>query len=316
MPTPPPLTDEQKSQLHKLEPQLRACVKTGDLDQAKGIAAKLQRLLKATGHTTRWMQNTNWLAECALESGQIPFASQRLEGVRAIMSEGTHTHLEATTLLALCYIRSNRIEQAKVLIDDVLDHVNNIKSDRRRRQFHKRFITRIEEESILAGMIEDVEVDLNVDEIQDEAVKLQALDENSLIIFLGNAIPSRSVALLECVRSHALKQLPPADRKFLPTPKQAKVPKELGTRANAALKRVVWRAVCDPNDEVYQAWSKGLSVVYDKKWITAAIIAVCASWKITTTMVVISLVALAFKMGVKVFCDIFAPESIMIGLGE
>jgi len=49
------------------------------------------------------------------------------------MSEGTRTHLEATTLLALCYIRSNRIEQAKVLIDDVLDHVNNIKSDRRRR---------------------------------------------------------------------------------------------------------------------------------------------------------------------------------------
>jgi len=69
MPKPPPLTDEQKVQLHKLEPQLKACVKTGDLEQAKGIAAKLQHLLKATGHTTRWMQNTNWLAECALESG-------------------------------------------------------------------------------------------------------------------------------------------------------------------------------------------------------------------------------------------------------
>lgn len=316
MKKPPPLTELQKSQLRKLEPKLKECVKTGDIKRAKSIAAKIQALIKPTGHTTRWMQNTNWLCECALESGDIAFAMQRLEGVRAITNENTRTHLEATAILAFCYIRDNKIDEAKVLVKDVLDRINNISSAKRRRQFHKRFLNRIEEECILSGMAEDISVSFDTDRIQEEAIKLQHFDKNGLVIFLGNALPSRSISLLEGVREFAIKQLPPADRKFLPTPKQARHPIKLGKRAYAALKRVTWRAVCDPNDEIYKAWSDGLSIVYDKNWITFAIIAACKSWNITTTMVVISLVALAFKMGAKTFCETFAPESIMIGLSE
>ena len=147
-------------------------------------------------------------------------------------------------------------------------------------------------------------------------IKLLSLDQNSLIINLGSQLPEQSLLLLEEIRNEAIKLLPPADQKFLPSPEQTKVPREIGRKANAALKRVIWKAVCDPTDEIYKAWSNGLSVVYDKKWITAAIVGACKSWKITASMVVASIVALAFKMGVSAFCEVFAPKSIMIGLKE
>lgn len=314
---PPPLTELQKSQLRKWEPKLKECVKTGDIKRAKSIAAKIQALIKPTGHTTRWMQNLNWLCECALEAGDLAFAILKLEGVRAIMNEGTRTHLEATAILAFCYIRDNKIDEAKILIKDALNRINNISSNQRRRQFHERFLNRIEEECILSGMSEDINVSFDADEIQEKAIKLQhSNNENDLVMFLGKALPSSSISLLEEVREVAMRQLPPADRKFLPTPNQARHPLKLGNRAKVALQRVIWKAVCDPNDEIYKAWSNCLSVVYDKKWITIAIIGACKSWNISTTMVVISLVALAFKMGAKTFCDAFAPESIMIGLSE
>lgn len=313
---PPLLTDDQKIFLKKWEPQLRACVKTGNIDRAKTIAAKIQRNLTKTGHTARWMQNANWLAECALVAGEISFAIQRIEAVRTIMSEGTRTHLEATVLLALCYIRRNKIAESQSLIAEALKRINNIGSDRRRQQFHKRLISRIEEECILAGIVTRSREALNAEEIQSAAAELQILDENSIIAQLGEAVPSSVIALLEGVRSNTLKLIPPTDRKLLPAAEKVKAPAELGKRVKAALRRVVWRAVCDPNDELYQAWSKGLSVVYDKKWISIAIISACASSMIGIKMIVITIVALAFKMGVNTFCDVFAPESIMIGVGE
>lgn len=313
---PPPLTNSQKKKLREFEPQLRACVKTGDFENAKSIAVKIQNLLKPTGHTVRWLQNLNWVCEAAIEAGKLSFAEQRLESVRKIMDEGTRTYLEATALLAICKLRQNDIINAKRYIREAIDNMNNIKTDGRRRQFHKRLISRIEDECILAGMKGQDDVEYNVDDIQEEAIKLLVLDEKSLIIHLGNSIPSQSVLLLENLRNHTINLLPPVDRKYLPPPSQTEIPKELGKRASTALKRITWGAICDPNDDVHKAWSNGLSVVYDKKWITGAVVAACKSWKITAGMVVTAIVALAFKMGVNVFCDVFAPESIMIGLRE
>ena len=265
---------------------------------------------------TRWMKNTNWLAECAIEAGDLSLAKQRLEGVTSIVNSNTRIFLEANALLSICLLRKKDIEQAKKYIKITIESINNVKSDKRRRQFQKRFINRIEEECILSGLIESGKADLNVDAVQEKAVKLLALDKNSLILQLASNLPEKSIFLLENVRNESIMLLPPRDQKFLPPPKTLKIPKEVATRANAALKRVTWRAVCDPNDEIYQAWSSGLSVVYDKKWITAAIIGACKSWKITTSMIVTTMVALAFKMGVKVFCDVFFPESIMISLKD
>lgn len=316
MPKPPPLTNFQKNQLHQLEPQLRECVATADLKRAKLLAAKIQKLLKETGHNTRWMQNKNWLSECALEAGNIPFAIRHLKEVRSIMSDGTRIHIEATALLALCYIRTKRIDDALHHIKSVIFRVSKIESDYRRQQFHRRFINRIEEECILTGLVGEGEIKYDIDKIQEEAIALQYMDPQSLVSQLGSAIPDNSVKLLEGVRAQALKQLPLADRKCLPSPDEAKKPKELGKRAKAALKRVIWPAICDPNDEIYQAWSNGLSVVYDKKWLTTAICAHLTGWNISIPMIAFTVVALVFKLGVRVVCEMFAPDSMMISLAD
>lgn len=251
--------------LSELEPRLRACIAKADLEGAKALAARIQHLLRPSGHTMRWMQNQNWLCECAIEAGDLAFASQRLEGVRASTSSATRTHLEATTLLAICLVRDRQIDKAKPLISFVINNINRIQSPRRRQQFHRRFIMRLEEESILASLREDVDADLNVDRVQDDAIRMLILDENALVLQLASMLPPDSVKMLSCVRSHAITSLPVPERKLLPAPHIATAPVAIGERARAALKRVTWRAVCDPEDEIYQAWSKGLSVVYDKK---------------------------------------------------
>ena len=87
-------------------------------------------------------------------------------------------------------------------------------------------------------------------------------------------------------------------------------------KAGSALKNVIWRAVCDPNDEVYKAWSEGLSAVYDKKWIAGAILAAFQEANIGTFMIISTMVALAFKLGVGLFCAKFAPKSIMIDVTD
>ena len=47
------LSEEQKKALSNLEPVLRKCVASADLERAKEIERKIQNLLGPTGHETR-----------------------------------------------------------------------------------------------------------------------------------------------------------------------------------------------------------------------------------------------------------------------
>jgi hypothetical protein len=129
---------------------------------------------------------------------------------------------------------------------------------------------------------------------------------------MGKAVPQNSLDLLKTVRDTYQLNLPKPDIKLLPPPLTEVAKSELGKRANSALKRVAWRALCNPESEVHKAWSQGLSVAYDKKYIAGAIVSSFTSFSITATMIAASAVALAIKFGVEVFCETFAPSSLMI----
>jgi hypothetical protein len=310
---PPPLTNKQREQLSSLEPALKACVRTADIVAARKIAAQIQILLRATGHETRLLQAKNWLYECAMEAGEIQFAIAGFSGTRQLASPRTRLYFEATVLLGICYLRRRNLLEAEVIIGEAFRKINNITSDRRRRQFHERLVTRLEEESILAGIASSEGTRLNIEEIDREAVKLvRTKSDDELLEILARQLPDKSILLLETVRNFSEKRLPAPDRKFLPKAVTREHPIALGMRATAALKRVAWKSVCDPQSEIYQAWSQGLSVVYDKKYLTAAIVASFAAWQITTTMIVATVVAIIIKFGAAVFCETFAPQSIMI----
>ena len=129
MQQPPPLTKEQKEKLAILAPQLKSCVKSADLKKAKSITVQIQELLRPTGHETMLLQSKNWLYETAMESGHLTFAKSGFEGTIQKSSPKTRLNLEATSLLAICYLREHNPVKAKELIIKAVENINNIKSD-------------------------------------------------------------------------------------------------------------------------------------------------------------------------------------------
>jgi len=313
MSKPPPLTQKQKSILSLLEPQLKLCVVTANFPSAKAIAAEIQELLRPTGHETRLLQAKNWLYETAMESNNIGFAKRGFKGTIEKSSPRTRLHLEALSLISICYLREKNLNKAKTYITRTVGCINNIKSTERRRQFHNRLITRLEEESILIGLKGNVDNLLDVSQVDSETIKLiKTKSEEEILMDMGRSIPEKSVDLLNQVRNAYQLALPAPDRHRLPPPIDTDDPKELGIRTNSAIKRVAWRAICNPESELYQAWSQGLSIVYDKKYISGAIVAAFNSWSITIVMLAASVAALAIKFGAEVFCEKFYPEAMMI----
>ncbi|MET0081125.1 MAG: hypothetical protein ABW119_21945, partial [Candidatus Thiodiazotropha lotti] len=78
----PKLTDDQKKKLAILEPMLREAADSHDLEKAKEITARIQSVLRPTGHETRLMQTKNRLFEVAMESGNLGMAISGFLGVR------------------------------------------------------------------------------------------------------------------------------------------------------------------------------------------------------------------------------------------
>ena len=313
---PPPLTKEQRAKLAEIEPALRSCVRKADFEKAKRPVAEIQPVLRSTGHTTRLLQAKNWLYECALEACELDFATFGFEGNRKLAGNGTRTYLEATAFLAICYLRQGNLEKAKFHVREAIHCVNNIQSPRRREQFHKRYLARLEEECVLAGLIEEKPGYIDVDLLQEEAVKLLPKSEDELVEMLGANLPGHSVQLLLDVHGFYHKQLSAPDRRSLPAPMTKHGVRELGGKVSAAFKRVAWRVVCDPESDLYKAWSKNLAFLYDGKVLVGALAAAFKSWKITAFGFITAMTAYIIKVGAAVFCEAFAPDWLMIHVTE
>ncbi|MGN2251376.1 hypothetical protein ACFWZ1_14995 [Frateuria sp. GZRe14] len=311
------LSQVQKQRLAVLEPSLRACVAQANVTKAKEVTLEIQKLLRATGHETRLLQAKNWLFEAALEAGEVDFAKKGFKGVFDKTSNKTRVHLEAAALLAICHLREGNLELARPFLAEAVDNVRNIRSERRRRQFHARLLARFQDEAILAGLRNECARPLDLDVVDNKAVTLvREASEDKIYEELGKAVPMRARAYLEEIHQSYVLRLPAPERKFLPPPIREDKNEELGRKTSAALKRVAWRALCSKDSEIYQAWSNGLSVVYDKRYISAAIVACFNSSNIAITMLAASAAALAIKFGAETFCEVYAPRSIMIGRDE
>ncbi|MGY5464833.1 hypothetical protein [Citrobacter koseri] len=309
----PNLTDFQRKNLSILEPQLRSCVKTADLKKAKFLTIKIQEILRPTGHETRLLQAKNWLYETALEAGNVEFAKAGFKGTMYKSSSRTRVNLEATAFLAICFLRESNIAEARVFIYKAVDNISNITSESRRKQFHKRLLQRLEEESLLAGLIDKSGSVLDLDKVNDETINMvMSQNEEQILERIGSSVPQHSINLLEQVQVAYTLRLPAPDRKLLPKQLSKDKKVELGKRTNTALKRVAWRALCSPESDIYKAWTQGLSVVYDKKYIAGAIVSSFNSFSISITMLAASIAALAIKFGAEVFCETFSPKSLMI----
>lgn len=169
----------------------------------------------------------------------------------------------------------------------------------------------MEEESIIAGAILDSAPLLDVDNVQNEAIKILHESETQILARIGNALPDNSINLFNSLRDSTLLQIPHQERLCLPPPNETVPSSSIGKKAVSALKHVCWTALCDKDDELYKAWSDGLSVVYNKKMITGAIVTALIDAKIGSRLFAASVVAYVFKFTCRTFCETFAPNTIM-----
>lgn len=289
----------------------------GDFDNAKVLATELQSLLRPTGHHMRLFQSKNWLFEAALEAGEIGLAIKGFKGIRASVSQNTRLYLEATALLAICYLRRGDIESAKPHMAEVLGNCDVIKSDFQRRTLKRHLIDRFDEEAVLASLRNCGTDHLTPSDVEAEAGQLiQTQTEDEMFLSMGEMTPEHCVDVLLRIDEFALKQLPKGDFKYLPGPRERTERRQVGRIVFASFKRTLWRSLCDPESDIYRAWfHQGMGVVLDKKYIGSAVVATFSGFGIGLKALAVSAAALLIKFGLEVFCDVYQPESLMEARG-
>jgi hypothetical protein len=227
-----PLNEFKKQRLRKLEARLRSCLKTGEVELAIEITANIQGLFLDDRSNHRLLRAKLWCFETCLLANRHSYAESGLIGVSGLANENTKIKLESQVLLAIFYIRQKRITEAKPLIHEVLNNVNDIKSDRSRRLFQRNLMDRLEEECVLSELIGVEEAPLEETKVHDQAVYLvQHSSDDDIITIIAASLPEKARLALTDVRGFALLQMRASDVKLLGTPADAIEPKALGKRA-------------------------------------------------------------------------------------
>lgn len=305
------------ARLQALEKKLRIAVIKGQPEVAVECAGEIQMLFSPDRKHHRLLRAKLCAFEACLDANRLEYAEAGFTGIRKLAANNTRLYLEATALLGICQLRQKRVTRAKSLIREVIQVVNNIKSERRRHQFYKRFVERIEEECILSELIGLGEGSLDPKLIHERAVLLlQQNDEQELTKLIGNLVPSSGVLLLRDVREYAILQLPAPDRKLLPAPGIAEQPQSLGKRALTVLQRIAWRVLCDADSTIFKAWSERLPKVYNEAYFAASLTTAFASWKIGVPLLVSGVVAIVMKYSAHEFCEWAKPSGLMIPTTE
>lgn len=147
------LPAEKLATLRPLEKELIIAARTGAVERAIELATQIQGLFVDDRHHHRLLRAKLWAFEACLDSNRLQYAQSGFLGVRKLAGPSTRLYLEASSLLAICYLRSKEVNEAKEVVREVVKRINNIKSDRTRRQFQKRLIERIEEECIFTDLM-------------------------------------------------------------------------------------------------------------------------------------------------------------------
>lgn len=311
------LSVKQLEALRPLERELTAAVRAGSPERAIEIATKIQALFPNDRRHHRLLRAKLWAFEACLDANRLQYAQNGFVGVRKLAGNTTRLYLEASSLLAICYLRDRKIPEAKKIIREVVAKINNITSDRTRRQFQRRLIERIEEECIFTDLIGAGNEVLDVKEIEAKAILLvQRSSDDEIYKLIGNSLPTSSIQLLQDVRAYSIKQLPPPDRKLLPPPKKAEEPRKIGKTTFALLRRVAWRTLCAEDSSVYKLWSKRVPKVFNEGYLSASIVTALSDLRIGVPLIASGLVALVMRYTAEEFCEISKPKGVMISRDE
>lgn len=141
----------QSRELRKLETELDRSLLANDFELARGVISRITAILRPLQQETRLLKYKNWYFQALMDHGDTDRAIQGFLGIRRRTSKQTRVRLEATTLLAIAFLRSNQVERAKPLIIEVMSLNHVIKSPSRRQEFRKLVYDRFDEEIVLAA---------------------------------------------------------------------------------------------------------------------------------------------------------------------
>ncbi|MDA8454848.1 hypothetical protein M4R22_08740 [Acidovorax sp. GBBC 3334] len=307
------LSEAHLAVLRPLEAELKRAVAAAEPDAAIEAAAKIQGLLDFDRNHHRLLRAKLWAFEACIDANRLSYAERGLIGVRNRAGSTTRLSLEAGALLAVVLLRQKKTQEAKRIVKDVIENINNIASDRTRHQFQKRLIARIEEECVLAELIGTEEGPMDAEEVQAKAVLLlQRNSDDEILKLIGNSVPVASVKLLSDVRSYSILQLPASDRKLLPPPEKAQEPKSIGKVTFAVLRRVAWKTFCKADSPVYKMWSKKIPEVFNQGYFSAAVLSTFGDFRIGLPLVASGIAALVMKYSAEEFCALAKPKGLMI----
>lgn len=213
------------------------------------------------------MQSKNWLFEAALNAGELHTAESGFRGVLKKTNSNTKVHLEAMALLVVCLLRLKKISEAETLIPKVLNS-KNIKTPEKRRIFLINVTKRFEMEGYISAIRNLESENLNIQEIDNEAVEAIKANksEQELYIEIAIALPNSVIDYVNRIDRASRKQLTLIELKYLPAPKNLEKKAEQGKGFFDSLKLVIWKSMCDPKSEIYKAWyTNGMSQVLSKE---------------------------------------------------
>lgn len=311
------LTEWQLSEIKPLELELRKAVQQAEPEMAIEFAEKIQNLFPYDRKHHRLLRAKLWAFEACLDANRLTYAEAGFIGIRKLSEPNTRLYLEASSLLAICFLRQKKTSESKKLIHEAMSKINNIASDRTRHQFQKRLIERIEEECILAELIGAGEEKLDFKEIEEKAIFLiQRNSDDEILKLIGNSVPVSSIKLLNDVRTYSIKQLPAPDRKLLPAPEKAEKPKQIGLITFAILRRIAWKTFCKPSSPIYKLWANRVPKVFNEGYFSAAVITTMGDFRIGIPIIASGLVALIMKYSAEEFCELAKPKGLMIATTE
>lgn len=311
------LHEYQLTALRPLEARLRKAVAQAEPEKAVEIAGKIQALFPDDRKHHRLLRAKLWAFEACVDANSLSYAETGLIGVRKLAAPSTRLYLEASALLAVALLRQKKVADSKKIIREVIGNINNIASDRTRHQFQKRFISRIEEECILAELIDTGDGQLDASEIEAKAILLiQHNSDDEILKLIGNSVPSPGLRLLSDVRTYSIQQLPPPDRKMLPPPEKAGQPKNIGRTTFALLRRIAWKTFCKPSSPIYKLWSKRVPKVFNEGYFSAAVITALGDFRIGIPLIASGLAALVMKYSAEEFCELAKPKGLMISRND
>ncbi len=312
MPAPPPLTEEQRRQLAQLEPALRNAVYAADYRAAQRITAELQILLRASGHETRLMRSKTWLFEAALNAGELHTAEAGLRGICSKTSPTTRVHLEALTLLAICLIRQGRLNEGEKLIAKSLES-KAIREAERRRIFVRSVTERFKLEGYLAAARGHTYEHLDAQEVDAEAIiALQRKSDDELYDEIASALPRSVIESVLRIDRSARQKLTYEETLLLPSPVALERRRDQGRSFFASLKLVIWKSLCDPKSDIYQAWfTNGIASFLSKKYYAVVVTTALVDLGLASKAVAVPVTALLMKVGIEVYCEQYRPGEVL-----